>query len=32
MYIEPYVTGDGWDPSALYISHPLLWDKGSHPL
>ena len=30
MYIEPYVTEGSRGPGALYISHPLLWDKGSH--
>ena len=32
MYIKPLVMEDGWGPDALYISLPLLWDKGSHPL
>ena len=31
MYLKSLVTWVGWGPGALYISHPLLRDKGSHP-
>ena len=30
MYLKPLVTWAGWGPGALYISHPLLWDRGWH--
>ena len=31
MYIELFVTGDGWGPGTLYISHPPPLAQGFAP-